>query len=295
VQNYGVSEAVAKHLTHAYGSAAFAVCELAKPTSRGGAAMGVPTDGGAHVGRLLVPDYPYIEAEVLYACRHEMAVSVKDMLTLRTRLAYLNSEAAKQAIDRVADLMAKELGWSKRERERQVAEARKYIGDFGGPVADKRNAKLKAATYTDLHDVFVSMDTDGSGMIEVEEFRAAATRLGFPFKSEEELQAKFARISGGKRGISEAKFIEWWNGRSSSQGAMKRLQRTLSLSAEGEVALEKTLFTEDDRDKERDSVNRALFSMQTERAMERAEKEAQKKRSEAVVKALEDQKGKEKK
>ena len=287
VQNYGVSEAVAKHLTHAYGSAAFAVCELAKPTGRTMSTMGVPTDGGAHVGRLVVPDYPYIEAEVLYACRHEMAVTVKDMLTIRMRLAYLNSEAAKQAISRVADLMAKELGWSKRERDRQIKEAESYIGAFGGPVADKSNATLKAATFTDLHDIFVSIDTDHSGSIEVKEFKAAATRLGFPFKDDAELQAKLSAISRGNKSITEAQFIEWWNGRGSSQGAMKRLQRTISLSAEGEVALDKTLFSDaakpaDEAGTDK-NVKRALFSMQTEMA----EKAKQKNDAEAIVKALE--------
>jgi glycerol-3-phosphate dehydrogenase len=217
-----------------------------------------------------------------------MAVTVKDMLTTRMRLAYLNSESAKQAIARVADLMAKELGWSKRERDRQIKEAEKYIGDFGGPVADKSNAKLKAATFTDLHDVFVSIDTDKSGAIEVQEFKAAASRLGFPFSSEAELQAKFTAISGGNKSISEAQFIEWWNGRGSSQGAMKRLQRTISLSAEGEVALDKTLFSDGKKGGDEAApdkrVNRALFSMQTEMA----EKAKQKSDAEAIVKALEE-------
>ena len=212
VQNYNVSEAVARHLTHAYGSAAFAVCELAKPTARTTSTMGVPTDGGAHVGKPIIPDYPYIEAEVVYACRHEMARTVKDMLTTRMRLAYLNSEAAKQAIPRVANIMASELGWSRSERDRQVKQAQQYIGDFGGPVADKSNAQLKAATYTDLHEIFVSIDKDGSGYIDEAEFQAAAKSLGFPFKSKEEMKAKFMAIAPGHTRITEAQFIEWWNG-----------------------------------------------------------------------------------
>ena len=40
-----------------------------------------------------------------------MAMTVKDMLTLRMRLAYLNSEAAKAAIPRVAELMAPAMKW----------------------------------------------------------------------------------------------------------------------------------------------------------------------------------------
>ena len=42
---------------------------------------------------MLVEGYPFIESEVTYACKHECAVTVKDVLALRTRLAFLNSEA----------------------------------------------------------------------------------------------------------------------------------------------------------------------------------------------------------
>ena len=138
VQKYGVSEAVARHLTHTYGAAAFAVCEHKSKK--------------AIKNKTLVDGYPFIEAEVEYAANNEYAVTVKDMLTLRMRLAYLNSEAAKHAIPRVAELMGDALGWSSRERKRQIEEAKKYIGEFGGPLANKKNARLKAQTYTDLLD-----------------------------------------------------------------------------------------------------------------------------------------------
>ena len=81
--------------------------------------------------------------QVEYAVKHEMAVTVKDMLSLRMRLAYINSEAAKQAIPRVAELMAQHLKWSKKEKNRQVKLAEDYLGQFGGPVSDKKGAKLR--------------------------------------------------------------------------------------------------------------------------------------------------------
>ena len=70
-------------------------------------------------GNLLVPGFPFIEAEVEYAVG-EYCRSVKDLLSLRMRLAYINSEAAKQAIPRVAELMAQHLKWSKKEKNRQA-------------------------------------------------------------------------------------------------------------------------------------------------------------------------------
>ena len=59
--------------------------------------------------------------------------------------------------------MAEELGWSSAEKTRQIKVAQEYIGEFGGPVADKRGATLKAATFTDLHDIFLSVDKANAG------------------------------------------------------------------------------------------------------------------------------------
>ena len=45
------------------------------------------------------------------------------------RLAYINSEAAKKCIPRVAATMAVELKWSKAEHDRQIKQAQDYIGE----------------------------------------------------------------------------------------------------------------------------------------------------------------------
>ena len=74
--------------------------------------------------------YPFIEEEVEYCCG-EYCRSVKDMLSLRMRLAYINSEAAKEIVPKVAELMGARLGWSGRERARQEAEAMEYVGEVG--------------------------------------------------------------------------------------------------------------------------------------------------------------------
>ena len=80
----------------------------------------------------LVPDYPYLEAEVPYACQ-EYACTIEDILSRRTRLAYLNRNEALRAVPKVADLIAHTLGWSKKAKKAQVEAARKYIETFGGP------------------------------------------------------------------------------------------------------------------------------------------------------------------
>jgi glycerol-3-phosphate dehydrogenase len=53
---------------------------------------------------------PYTGAEVIWALRHELAVTLEDILARRTRALFLNAQAALRMAPRVADLMARELG-----------------------------------------------------------------------------------------------------------------------------------------------------------------------------------------
>ena len=85
---------------------------MCQPTGKKWPRYGVP----------LAANYPYIEAEVRFACK-EYACTIEDILSRRTRLAFLNSEAAMEALPRVADIMAEELGWSKKIKAKQVEAA----------------------------------------------------------------------------------------------------------------------------------------------------------------------------
>jgi glycerol-3-phosphate dehydrogenase len=69
--------------------------------------------------RSLVPGRPFLEAEVAWAARHELALSVDDVLSRRLRLSPELGEGQAAAADRVASIMARELGWNERECERQ--------------------------------------------------------------------------------------------------------------------------------------------------------------------------------
>ena len=55
-------------------------------------------------------DLPYTGAEVIWAAREEMARTVEDILSRRTRAVFLNARAAIRMAPRVAALLAKELG-----------------------------------------------------------------------------------------------------------------------------------------------------------------------------------------
>ena len=52
----------------------------------------------------------YTRAEVIWAVRHEMALTVEDVLARRLRLLFLDARAAMEAAPLVAQLMAKEMG-----------------------------------------------------------------------------------------------------------------------------------------------------------------------------------------
>jgi glycerol-3-phosphate dehydrogenase len=69
-----------------------------------------------------VPGLPYLRAEAVHAVRHEMAVSVDDVLTRRTRARLQDRAACVRAARSVGDLIAIELGWDDAMRDASVAE-----------------------------------------------------------------------------------------------------------------------------------------------------------------------------
>ncbi|MDQ1515089.1 MAG: glycerol-3-phosphate dehydrogenase [Actinomycetota bacterium] len=72
------------------------------------------------LGERLVPGLPYLKAEAVYAVRYEMALTLEDVLSRRTRALLLDAAASAGAAASVAGLMSAELGWSDEERSRQV-------------------------------------------------------------------------------------------------------------------------------------------------------------------------------
>ncbi|HEU5420845.1 MAG TPA: glycerol-3-phosphate dehydrogenase C-terminal domain-containing protein, partial [Streptosporangiaceae bacterium] len=69
----------------------------------------------------------YLAAEISYACTHEGAVHLDDVLARRTRIAIEVPDRGAAAAPWVADLMAAELGWDAARRERELARYRDGI------------------------------------------------------------------------------------------------------------------------------------------------------------------------
>ncbi|RKP24346.1 FAD dependent oxidoreductase-domain-containing protein [Syncephalis pseudoplumigaleata] len=121
IQTFGLETDVAKHLAASYGDRAFMVGAMAQQTGRRWPRVGVRVATG----------YPYIEAEVKYAVHHEYACTAVDVLGRRTRLAFLNARAAHEALPRVVEIMAKELGWSKKRQREEIEHGEQFLRYMG--------------------------------------------------------------------------------------------------------------------------------------------------------------------
>lgn len=151
---------------------------------------------------------PYIEAEVRFACQ-EYACTIEDILSRRTRLAFLNSEAAWEALPRVADIMAEELGWNKATKKEQIKCAEKYLAAYGGRIPYEDDIALKFLAHEDAMDMFYEINRDGSGFIDPTELKEVARRLGNPL-SDKQLKELFRTIDTDKNGkISAEEFVDW--------------------------------------------------------------------------------------
>lgn len=69
--------------------------------------------------------------QVTWACRREYAATAVDVIARRTRLSFLNSEAALEVLPRVIDMMSTELGWDHKRREKEFTDACEFLESMG--------------------------------------------------------------------------------------------------------------------------------------------------------------------
>ena len=78
--------------------------------------------------------FPFIEAEVIFAARHDWAIHAEDIIARRTRLAFINKESAISAIPRVVELMGQELKWTEIQKQIEIEKCQTFMNTFGGPI-----------------------------------------------------------------------------------------------------------------------------------------------------------------
>jgi glycerol-3-phosphate dehydrogenase len=81
----------------------------------------------------LLPQYPILSAEVTYAARYELCETASDFLCRRTRLAFVDAQAALDAVPKVIAILAAEHKWSPAQATAEAAAARKHLSTFLPP------------------------------------------------------------------------------------------------------------------------------------------------------------------
>lgn len=102
------STTIDKHLDGRYGSDVYLLKDLIK--------------SDASLAEELIPGLPYLKCEAVFAATHEMATTLDDILTRRTRSRLLDRNAARRAAPYVATLVAPYLGWTQETRDQQLAD-----------------------------------------------------------------------------------------------------------------------------------------------------------------------------
>jgi glycerol-3-phosphate dehydrogenase len=105
----------AKHLSHAYGTKAEDVATIAQNEA---------------LGKRLAHGYPFLEAEVAYCARNEYCESAVDFIARRSRLAFLDTDAALRALPRIIEILATEHKWDKSRQKLEVQNAKEFLETF---------------------------------------------------------------------------------------------------------------------------------------------------------------------
>ncbi|KAI9152006.1 Glycerol-3-phosphate dehydrogenase [Paramyrothecium foliicola] len=114
MEMHAIDADVAHHLATNYGDRAWSVLSTSPSANK-----------------RLLPSHPFTEAEVRHGVRAEAACTAQDLISRRTRLAFLNVDNALEALPRVIDVMAEELGWNATRKETEWTETLQFLRSMG--------------------------------------------------------------------------------------------------------------------------------------------------------------------
>lgn len=127
--------AVAKHLAHAYGSMAERVALIAQ---------------NENLGKRLAHGYSFLEAEIAYCARNEYCETAVDFIARRSRLAFLDTDAARRSLPRVIEVLAAEHGWDKARKKVEMTNAVAFLETF----KSSQNAQFDDGKHTSNKSFF---------------------------------------------------------------------------------------------------------------------------------------------
>lgn len=109
----GLDKEIMDHLSRNYGSEAEKILDIVAEDTT--------------LGTRLIDELPYLRAEVIYACRYEMAMTPYDVLARRTSITLEDYQRGLNVVEAVAALMAQELQWSAAQQQEMIAAYRTPI------------------------------------------------------------------------------------------------------------------------------------------------------------------------
>ena len=195
LQRFGLETDVAKHLSHSYGDRAWSVCAIAEPTGQRWPVHGKRID----------PLYPYIEAEIRYACRSEYALTAQDFIARRTRLSFLNAEAAVEALPLVIDVMGEELNWDEKRKTAEWKDGVEFMSSMG--LQPERVEQLRNVSLDKMRKIRAgkqqSVSTAARDALEI-----TAARASFSPVEMDQLRAKFQLLDVNADGKLDKKDLK---------------------------------------------------------------------------------------
>ncbi|XP_042492976.1 glycerol-3-phosphate dehydrogenase SDP6, mitochondrial-like [Macadamia integrifolia] len=124
-----MDSAVAKHLAHSYGTLAQRVAAIAQ---------------NENLGKRLAHGYPFLEAEVAYCARNEYCESAVDFIARRSRIAFLDTDAASRALPRIIQILAAEHQWDRSREKAELQKAKEFLQTF----KSSKNAQFNDGKHT---------------------------------------------------------------------------------------------------------------------------------------------------
>ncbi|KDR21344.1 glycerol-3-phosphate dehydrogenase, mitochondrial [Zootermopsis nevadensis] len=179
VQDVGLECEVAQHLAQSYGDRAFNVAKLASLTGK----------RWPIIGKKIHPEFPYIDAEIRYAVK-EYACTAIDVIARRLRLAFLNVQAAQEALPTIVDILAEELKWSNDVKKKHFEEARAFLQNEMGQAVnrvsrDKLPINLSKDEIQSSIKRFQIIDKDRKGYVSITDIRRSLQHTGEEVSGEE--------------------------------------------------------------------------------------------------------------
>ncbi|XP_011154652.1 glycerol-3-phosphate dehydrogenase, mitochondrial [Harpegnathos saltator] len=197
VQDFGLECEVAQHLSKSYGDRAFAVSKMASLTGK----------RWPIIGKKIHPEFPYIDAEIRYGVR-EYARTAIDMIARRLRLAFLNVQAAQEALPVIIDIMAEELHWSAEEKKKQHREAIEFLANEMGQMVNRASRdKIPINLTKDEVQLYIKrfgiIDKDKKGYVSINDIRRGLKLFGDKEVPGEELHEILREIDTNMNGQVE--------------------------------------------------------------------------------------------